>query len=334
MQDSSYTRSALSIAIAALTFAGLATTLYVNFDIISKKLGSSASLAGLFLLLIALTGTIAVFVYLLNTVHKSKRETDTRLREVEKREQDLKKREAKFKKRAEQQIESLGSIVRRMYAAYESPRYRIVEAQYEVYVEDDYSLREVKTLEIEVIGNAPLHFKESRVFADPLAAEAEDLDDINFKVEALGNHDVRCVPILNDPKEKKAAIFFLPRIKRGDGSRKIRVSYRWSKGMLGLRDEGEDTWAKTFESNESVGRAEFKFHIDKKLNPQKVAYEATQHPDMEQSRDINDKYVVFTYEISNVSTGYQDKPYKFKVVTNRATAGMDHPPPAPPDPTP
>jgi type III secretory pathway component EscS len=204
-------------------------------------------------------------------VRQRKQELEDRMRE---REDALKAELDRRRQQVDAYTDTLRKIVRKLYPAQESPPYRLDRADYRITVEENGDVRIRREEHIRATTPDPLHYFTVWIHADDGASRVESFEEINFRAEDVGPNEAMHLPLEDNPRKKKVAVFLLPRAQETEETpRKIITTYEWPSYMWGLSEKGQDEWTYGFKrSVEAVDEIRFTFDVHEALGRIGVEY--------------------------------------------------------------
>ncbi len=155
-------------------------------------------------------------------------------------------------------MRAAGHICRRLFPQNHVSDLTMEKVHFVYQIDKNFNAQVRRTFRIRA-GTSPVYFLERGFRVRDHADPTESLIDIEFQVRDLNDPDgVVYLPMVNEPKNKSACIFFLPRIEPGE-ARTIELSYRWNGMARSLKVEGEEEF--TMRQTTADNMAEFALEL-------------------------------------------------------------------------
>lgn len=153
-------------------------------------------------------------------------------------------------------------IVDKLYTAEDYPEYLFEEAVYIVEIGDAGNGKVMRRERLRA-RSASVSFWTQGMFVDPEADGVDNFADITFTaVQVGGIGKVVPLPVADDPRGKRVALFHLPKIEAGESEpRTVETKYEWPGLMKKLVQTGAADWSWTLWSAEPVKRFEAGFYF-------------------------------------------------------------------------
>jgi hypothetical protein len=129
-------------------------------------------------------------------------------------------------------------------------------------IHKDFSTEVTREYEIRATTE-PIHYwglsNAPTADADPV----EFLSDLKFAVtHTAGEGEVVYLPTLNEPRDKRVTVYFLPRIEPGSPSRKFRLSFRWPGYNRSLKLRGEEDFSTRLSSANTISEVRIEVYLE------------------------------------------------------------------------
>jgi len=138
-----------------------------------------------------------------------------------------------------------------------------VESRY--LISKDFTATVTREYKIKAVDRA-IYFWEINILAEHEAKAMEYLLDIDFKVKDTsvdGKSEVAYLPFVNQPRQKKIMIYFLPLLDPGElQPRTITIAYKWRGYFRHLEQKGEEIQSFAIQARNSIPSMEFEVYLE------------------------------------------------------------------------
>jgi hypothetical protein len=129
-------------------------------------------------------------------------------------------------------------------------------------IHKDFSTEVTREYEIRATTE-PIHYWGLSNAPTADAEPVEFLSDLKFAVvQTSGEGEVVYLPTLNELRDKRVTVYFLPRIEPGSPSRRFRLSFRWPGYNRSLKLRGEEDFSTRLSSASTISEVRIEVYFE------------------------------------------------------------------------